>query len=300
MPGKTSGVVPAAVLAAALLGSLGAGPAAAAGPTPRPGDAFSVVSWNMCGEADKCKYRSEPQRKVDAIARSIADHRVDVALLQETCTSHVDLLRGRLGTDWTVLHAVITRNGSPVRCDAPGGIYGVAVALRGPVDSSWATVLPSPAGREQRVALCVRQDARGIQVCNAHFSYDGEDGGGKGDGPHRRRQAAVLAGLTARGTQDGYRTITGGDLNTIPPDEGGGAYANPAKNPGLTSLYAAATECDEPEHRARRGEPSLGSLWWQRKLDYLFVDRSTRINSCDVTTSDYSDHRPVFGVFTLG
>lgn len=265
---------------------------ASAAPTPTPGDEVVAITWNMCGNAPHCDYRDEPWVKADAIVRSINDRGADVVLLQETCTSHEQALRSRLGDGWTIVFANILKNDQPITCDAAGGQYGEIVAIRGQLDDVWAVPLSSPSGKEQRVVLCVRQDSRGLQVCNAHFSNKEEDP----EGTYRARQAQTMAGLIDEGVRLGYRTISGGDLNAEPPDDDlGTPYGDPAKYPTLVPLYEYNIECDEIEYGERDGENTSGF----NKIDYLFVDRGFSSISCDATSTDYSDHVPLVGWFTM-
>jgi endonuclease/exonuclease/phosphatase family metal-dependent hydrolase len=273
-------------------------PAAAGTPTPRPGDLVEVLTWNMCGTADHCPYRNSPHPLVDALVRSIRDHESQVVILQEVCTTHTTYLRSQLGDGWRVYHAPVSKGGQPVACANAGGTYGVALAVRGEPDLVWTVPLPSPPGTvEQRVAVCVRFDSRGLQTCSAHFSAKNDDGGRDGDGSYRREQAAALAALANDGAARGYRVIVGGDLNAIPPDEGGTPYANPPANPALAALYQSVTECSEGRYQARRGEPTYGT----QKIDYLFGTKGGfSAVTCDVTRSEFSDHAPLFGMFTVG
>lgn len=277
--------------------------AASAAPTPRPGDKVVAITWNMCGNASHCDYRDEPWVKADAVVRSIDDRDADVVLLQETCTSHERELKSRLGSGWTVVFANILKNDEAINCDAAGGQYGEIIAIRAhlsEISDAWPVPLSSPSGKEQRVALCVRQDSRGLQVCNAHFSNKGEDP----EGTYRARQARTMAELIDEGVKLGYRTITGGDFNAEPPDDDGATpYSDPAKHPTLVPLYNYNIECDEIEYGRRDGENTTGYEWFNpsgtNKIDYLFVDRGFSSITCDATSTDYSDHVPLVGWFTM-
>ena len=277
-------------------------PTAAAQTTPTPGDEVVAITWNICGNAKHCDYREEPWVKADAIARSIEDRGADVVLLQETCSSHEQELGKRLG-GWEIFFAHILKNDRPINCDAAGGFYGEVVAIRArpsEISDDWEVPLSSPSGKEQRVALCVRLDSRGLQVCNAHFSNKDEDH----TGTYRAQQAQAMAALIDEGVRLGYRTITGGDFNAEPPDDDGGTpYSDSPEHPTLVPLYEYNIECDEIEYGKRDGENTTGYDWFKpwgtNKIDYLFVDRGFSSISCDATSTDYSDHVPVVGWFTV-
>ncbi|MYV70320.1 hypothetical protein GT043_31145 [Streptomyces sp. SID2131] len=84
-----------------------------------------------------------------------------------------------------------------------------------------------------------------LQFCTAHFSAGllTDDA----DGSKRREQTAKLQEIVHSYTRPGYRTVYGGDLNSVPPDSASTGVPKDV----MTSAYAADEECDEGLSAAR-------------------------------------------------
>ena len=259
-------------------------------PCATPGSVLDIMSWNICGDSDHCKKEHEPNVLADRVVDRINTHGVDVVMLQEVCTAHADGLRSRLGSGWTVVFGYVTRNGGQwITCPNAGGYYGVLIAVRGAITSSWTESLPSPQGREERKAICLSQASKGIKVCNAHFSSEGDDP----DRSYKAQQAQYMADLNRTNTNYGYRAIVGGDLNWDPPDRNGSAYADPARQPTLVPLYVSNWECDERDSGKRDGDSTFPiPILDDRKIDYIFANAGGHSAfSCFVEgASTWSDH----------
>ncbi|KQX50957.1 hypothetical protein ASE09_13205 [Streptomyces sp. Root66D1] len=297
--------------------------------SPAPADDFRVMSWNVCANSnDKCgNFRVEGADLGSQIAARLGTDAeakpYRAVFLQELCESHVkaieQALETKTDTGWDVRFAPIkyTVDGSTVKAaktchnagsEASGwkdrGSYGIALAV--PDSNVWYTSydLPSPENatiggtwtrREQRTALCAVLPAQALQFCAAHFSSGvvAEDP----DGKKRREQAAKLQEIVHAYTPAGYRTVYGGDFNSVPPD----SVLPPAESPDkpldvMTSAYAADTECDEGESalQPRDGKDTKPLDGRSIKIDYLFGPSSATVSACDVQPiAGQSDHYPI-------
>ncbi len=265
-----AGLIIALVVAAA--GSIpNATPASADPPA-----AVRILTWNMCGNADHCPYKHEPEQKADALVRSITSHSASIVLLQEVCTSHLTALRQRLDTTWTIEHTLVHRRNGPIPCRRAGGYFSIAILIKGTTVTSHEWALPHPSGKEQRLALCVRTPAK-LSACNTHFTSEDEDP----TGAFRFMQAAFFQRLLAGERSVGYRVIGGGDLNTEPTEEFLGIRI-------LGGLYRLAQECDESQYGELDGEKTM--MLGENKIDYVFgVGFDSLVG--DAVDSAYSDHR---------
>ncbi|WP_030693026.1 hypothetical protein [Streptomyces globisporus] len=93
-------------------------------------------------------------------------------------------------------------------------------------------------------------------------------------------------------TQPGYRTVYGGDLNSIPSD----SASTDVPKDVMTSAYAADKECDEglSATRPRDGRATKPPATRSIKIDYLFGPSAGAVVSCDVTAdTGEPDHYPI-------
>ncbi|MFD7447272.1 hypothetical protein [Streptomyces sp. NPDC059909] len=292
--------------------------------SPAPAADFHVMSWNVCANSnDKClNFRVEGADLGSQIAARLGSEaeakQYRAVFLQELCESHAKeiekALETKTDTGWDVRFAPIkyTVDGSSVKAaktchnagsEASGwkdrGAYGIALAV--PDSNVWYTSydLPSPQNQtidgkwermEQRTAMCAVLPNEALQFCAAHFS----SGGAKEDpeGLKRREQGAKLQEIVHSYTPAGYRTVYGGDFNSVPPDS---ASPDTPKDV-MTSAYAADKECDEGESstRPRDGQVTKPLDGRSIKIDYLFGPSSAIISACDVTAdAGQSDHYPI-------
>jgi hypothetical protein len=241
--------------------------------SPAPAADFRVMSWNVCADHNSAcaNHRVEgaslASRITERMGTTTEARQYRAVFLQEICESHAKaietLLEQKTGTGWDVRFAPIeyTVDKSSVKaaktCDNAGstssgwrdrGSYGIGLAV--PDSNVWyhSYDLPSPQNKtigtewvrmEQRTALCAVLPAEALQFCTAHFSagLPTDDA----DGSKRREQAAEFQKIVHSYTMPGYRTVYGGDLNSIPPD----SASTDTPNDLMTSAYAADEECDE-------------------------------------------------------
>ncbi|MDI6518044.1 FG-GAP-like repeat-containing protein [Streptomyces coelicoflavus] len=265
---------------------------------------LTVVSWNICGEAGGqrgqagyCPYRNEPAQKIEQLAQVVAERQADVVMLQEVCGqapgSHMDLLQQKLGSAWSIRHAVGARPDG--RTDCRGGLtgeLGVLIAVKGTVTATFAeNTLPAGADRQTLPALCVKVQGWATTPCTTHLL--------PGDETRAAEQVRnVKAFLAAHAPGD---TILGGDLNRN------------ADAAALRPLTSTMERCiDDNTYHGWNSDTQQHSY---HKLDHLLVSRpsyGTRFVSCAVDTSrmdqtpneptsgppsGYSDHAPVIGTF---
>jgi endonuclease/exonuclease/phosphatase family metal-dependent hydrolase len=293
-----------------------------------------TISWNMCLNLFTwCQRVGQTRQKVDRLLDLVETYRPSSLLLQETCSAAKPLiedgLRARSGDGWSVHFVAQRQNGEPMRCDswkfgveAPiekRGEFGIMVAVRGPVTAVQVQPLPSRAGAEQRMALCVRVSAPRMQVCNTHFSSGGQDpdlpedrkelADRKAPEPgrpwYRREQANVLAHLMWAGHAAGYHTVTGGDFNI----GRGTAFALRALDDSPARECAAALgKQSHPKElytygiRERDDEKFVNEK--TSKIDYLYLGGGLKPVDCLVhrVTGDrtpFSDHEPLIGAFDV-
>ncbi|MGV9790568.1 endonuclease/exonuclease/phosphatase family protein [Streptomyces sp. NPDC003435] len=300
--------------------------------SPAPAANFRVLSWNVCANSnDQCQnfrvggasLASQVVAQLGPTAEDAREYRA--IFLQELCESHAKEIETELerktDSGWDVRFAPIKYNvdGSSVKAaktchysgsDSSGwtdrGAYGIALAV--PDSNTWYTSydLPSPQNKtidgdwvrmEQRTAMCAVLPAQALQFCTAHFSSG--DVREDPDGVARIAQGSLLQEIVHSYTPAGYRTVYGGDFNSIPPDFKS-KYDKPATV--LTSAYAADQECDEGLYPAtpRDGQFTKPLDKREIKIDYLFGPPSATISRCDVTRdAGQSDHYPVKARFQM-
>ncbi|MFD5520850.1 hypothetical protein [Streptomyces sp. NPDC127066] len=296
--------------------------------SPAPAAEFRVMSWNVCANNnDKCgNYLVEGTDLGTQISARMGSEeearRYRAVFLQELCESHAKAIEKALetktGTGWDVRFAPIkyTIDGSSSKaaktCDKTKtgedrGAYGTALAV--PDSNVWYTSydLPSPQNQtlvidkkekwvrmEQRTAVCAVLPAQALQFCGVHFSSGGDEEDPKGT--KRVEQAALLQDIVHSYTPAGYRTVYGGDFNSVPPD----STSRDTPKTVMTSAYAADEECDEGmlSDRPRDGQVTKPLDGRSIKIDYLFAPSSADISPCSVTAdAGKSDHYPVTANF---
>ncbi|MEU0099930.1 endonuclease/exonuclease/phosphatase family protein [Streptomyces sp. NPDC006267] len=297
-------------------------PAAAAGDDQPPqvsaGNAatLNVMSWNVCANNNNnCGWsddRAGFAELNEEIKRRLKSP--DVILFQEFCEKHAKrvewMLEDHTGRGWDVRFAPVHHQAGgpsiqkqcamgPAPDSADRGAFGIAIAV--PEENVWYKrhdlSSPDPHEHEQRSALCAARPARAVMVCNAHLTAGGADFGDP-DGVWRTKQAGQLAGIVKTYEQRGYRTIFGGDFNSVPPDH---TESDPP-NTVLVDTYAEYRECDENSitGRPRDGEATKPLGDRAIKIDYIFAQDTAEFSSCSVTAdAGKSDHYPVYGTVRL-
>jgi endonuclease/exonuclease/phosphatase family metal-dependent hydrolase len=291
------------LLLAALLSSANADPAGATRPPSiaGPGHAYekslkvarvqtaaeiTVMSFNVCGGV--C-HHGEVTKTAGYTAQTAVARQASVVLLQELCYGQflrVQSLLAKHGYSGTFTAA--TRSGG-CATDDPGKhtSFGVAVLVKGKNSGRVVTILPTPAGIEERRMLRVTAvvGGRSTFVAVVHLSPSPA-------GATPAQLAAVAHDLNPPAAT--RPVIVGGDFNALPG------------NPGLGALYSAATEgtgqfFEADELRtgvARRGgAPTFDTV--SRKIDYVFFSAGFFAQPSALSlASQVSDHRVYLGLAT--
>ncbi|MFF3889720.1 endonuclease/exonuclease/phosphatase family protein [Streptomyces sp. NPDC001914] len=294
--------------------------------SPAPAADFRVMSWNVCANNNtECLNNGVGGTDLGSQISDRLGSREDAKqyralFLQELCESHAkaieQALESKTGTGWDVRFAPIkyTIDGSSSKAaktcnrtkvgSEDRGAYGIALAV--PDSNVWYTSydLPSPQNQtivnkegkevwtrmEQRTALCAVLPAQALQFCGVHFSS-----GAAEDDPHgvkRLEQAALLQNIVHSYTPDGYRTVYGGDFNSVPSD----SASTDTPHTVMDSAYAADKECDEGQSSTRPRDGQVTKPLDNRKIkiDYLFGPPSADISPCNVVAdAGNSDHYPI-------
>ncbi|WP_234359129.1 endonuclease/exonuclease/phosphatase family protein [Plantactinospora sp. BC1] len=299
--------VPGAALGAGGLGREASGVAAArpaeagVGVAAVPARTVKIMTWNACGNNSACKYYEDPNGLIGTIRWHMRNHGtpMDAAIVQEVCSSFAKPLEYQLeehyGYGWDVRFAPIKLKQSADPATSPDkqcvrgrGDYGIMLAV--PDENTWweARYLPSADGAEWRVAICATVESWWVKLCNAHFSYNGDDA----SYAFRTQQVAAYQAYV---WPSRFRVIFGGDLNLQPP-------ANVSyPGGGVLPLYDSFVECAQ----AGTGSPRTGPGTYYTstphdnantiKIDYLFTNAGLP-HTCGRPGSpvESSDHLPIW------
>lgn len=266
---------------------------AAAAVAPPAANEIRVVSWNICGEAGGvrgqagyCPYRDQPAAKMDEVKKAVDERRANVVMLQEVCGgapgSHMALLQERLGSEWSIRHAVGARPDGRTDCRAGlTGELGVLLAVKGTVSDSWsANTLPAdpgnPADKQTLAALCVAVEGWSTTPCTTHII--------PGDGSRAAAQVKNVKAFLDAHAPGGV--VLGGDFNR---------NALAAELAPLTDSY---DRCIDANTYHGWNTDTKQHTW--HKLDHLFTTRAagaSRFASCAVDTArmDTTENEPTSG-----
>jgi endonuclease/exonuclease/phosphatase family metal-dependent hydrolase len=216
---------------------------------------------------------------LERVAQLIRDTRADVALLQE-----VDVRTRRSGNvdqparlrELTGHHVAFGKT-----LDFQGGLYGIAVVSRWPIDSSGVTSLPidppqlrSGVSYEPRGALraYIASPHGRLVVVNTHLDASRDDG-------YRRQEArtiiAIADSLRPRGM-----LLVGGDFNSEP----GSAVQSILTAVALRDAWLACGTGTGFTYPADSGT---------KRIDYLYLPDGVRCADAEVIPTTASDHRPL-------
>lgn len=280
------------------------GPGTAPAAQPAGAQTVSVMSWNVCSNNGACPlYRATTGTLAATVASAAtSSFNPDVLLLQEFCEKDAKPLEleleTRTGRGWDVRFAPIRYRMDtasevtaqkvcvPDTNNVDRGSYGIALAV--PDVNVWYAAVPltSPAGYEQRTALCAVVESKALNFCAAHFSS-----GAAEDDPTGTARTQQVSELLAAAAKPGYRAVFGGDLNLTPPDSPAGPVPD-----ALAPVYSAYQECDQSAHGgARTGAPTAGS----QKIDYIFGPLSATYQCRVGTANTSSDHKPLYATIAI-
>jgi endonuclease/exonuclease/phosphatase family metal-dependent hydrolase len=216
---------------------------------------------------------------LERVAQLVRDTRADVALLQE-----VDVGTRRSGNvdqparlrELTGFHAAFGKT-----LDYQGGLYGIAVLSRWPIDSSGVTSLPidppqlrSGVSYEPRGALraFVSSPHGPLVLVNTHLDASRDDS-------YRRQEAqtiiAIADSLRPRGM-----LLVGGDFNSEP----GSAVQATLTAARLRDAWLACASGSGFTYPADSGT---------KRIDYLYLQDGVQCAGAEVIPTTASDHRPL-------
>lgn len=291
---------------------------------PVAGSALNVMTWNVCANNnERCDWsadRAGTGELTDAIRErlKVNGRNPDVIFFQEFCEKHAkrveEMLEGETGTKWDVRFAPIHNQVDGVNVQkqcAMGpkpdyldrGAYGVALAVPDENVFYQRHDFPSPAGKEQRSALCASIPSRAVVACTAHLSAGPPYDDLTEDGYWRKEQGKSFLGLVTDWRARGYRPVFGGDMNVVPPASNAGVSEG-GPSSALVPLYDQYLECSQGNDpsKVRGGEPTANGVDGMptRKLDYIFAPRTSGFTNCAVSASDgKSDHWSLHGTVAL-
>ena len=240
--------------------------------TPAP--ELTVLVYNIHAGKD-----AKGVDNIERVAQLVKDTRADVVLLQE-----VDVNTTRSGKvdqparlrELTGYHVAFGKT-----LDFQGGLYGIAIMSRWPIDSSRVVSLPidppqlrSGVSYEPRGALrAYVSSPRGkVIVLNTHLDASRDDN-------YRRQEARTIIALADSARPHGL-LLVGGDFNSEP----GSAVQQMI---GATALRDAWLECGTGNPYTYPADSGV------KRIDYLYLAPQTRCARAEVLPSQASDHRPV-------
>jgi endonuclease/exonuclease/phosphatase family metal-dependent hydrolase len=226
---------------------------------------YRFLQFNMCGAKCNDGKTGEP---VDAVLRTILDHRPHAVSLNEVCRPQHEklVMLLREGGYRMAGHFAITK---PAEDGCDGKDFGNVILSRRRVERAFELPLEIPQGGETRKLVCVVAVlALPTFICSTHLAPRPQE--------VLERQLELLTEVAFEMAR--LPTVLMGDLN-VGPD------ALPA---ALTRRYRDVDHADN--------ESTLGDS----KIDYILVNRRWwRKPSGDATRSHVSDHDPLRGRATL-
>jgi endonuclease/exonuclease/phosphatase family metal-dependent hydrolase len=219
---------------------------------------------------------------LDRIATVVEDTHPDVIGLQEVDrhfgerSDFVD--QAMWLADRLDLHVVFGANIDlePLTPGAPRRQYGTAILSRYRIREWRNTLLPRPAGGEQRGLLEAVINVRGVRVraYNTHLQHNSQE--------ERLAQVAAIRSIVAEARES---VVLVGDLNATPDSPEIGAITE-----DLADAWAQAGEGDGFTYDAETPHA---------RIDYVLTSSDVVARTAAVVTSDASDHLPVVADLVL-
>lgn len=216
---------------------------------------------------------------LERVAQLVRDSRADIVLLQE-----VDIGTRRSGNvdqlarlrERTEMHGAFGRT-----LDYQGGLYGIAVLSRWPIDSARVTSLPieppqlrSGVSYEPRGALraFIAAPFGTVVVVNTHLDASRADN-------YRRQEARTIIAI-ADSLRPAGLLLVGGDFNSEP----GSAVQEMI---GATQLRDAWALCGSGSGFTFPADSGV------KRIDYLYLEADAACSSAEVIRTTASDHSPL-------
>lgn len=240
----------------------------------RPATELRVLVYNIHAGKD-----ARGVDNLERVARIVKDVGADLALLQEvdvrtTRSGHVDQ-PARL-RELTGHHVAFGKT-----LDYQGGLYGIAVLSRWPIESSRVTSLPihppqlrSGVSYEPRGALHVwiASPHGPLTVINTHLDASRDD-------HYRRQEVRTIIALADSARPRGL-LLVGGDFNSEP---GSAVQATILSS----RLHDAWQMCGYGNGMTYPADSGV------KRIDYLYLPDGVRCSRAEVIATQASDHRPL-------
>ena len=247
---------------------------AACATTPAAAPELTVLVYNIHAGKD-----AQGVDNLERVAQLVKDARADLVLLQE-----VDVKTTRSGNvdqparlrELTGHHVAFGKT-----LDYQGGLYGIAVLSRWPIDSSRVTSLPidppqlrSGVSYEPRGALhaWIASPRGPITVINTHLDASRDD-------RYRRQEAQTIIALADSARPRGL-LLVGGDFNSEP---GSAVQATIM----ASRLHDAWQMCGYGNGMTYPADSGI------KRIDYLYLQDGVGCSRAEVIATQASDHRPV-------
>lgn len=247
--------------------------ACATTPAAAPPD-LTVLVYNIHAGKD-----AKGVDNLERVAQLVKDTRADVVLLQE-----VDVKTTRSGNvdqparlrELTGHHVAFGKT-----LDYQGGLYGIAVLSRWPIDSSRVTSLPidppqlrSGVSYEPRGALhaWIASPHGPLTVINTHLDASRDD-------RYRRQEAQTIIALADSARPRGL-LLVGGDFNSEP---GSAVQATIM----ASRLHDAWQMCGYGNGMTYPADSGV------KRIDYLYLQDGVGCRRAEVIATQASDHRPL-------
>ncbi|PRX43860.1 endonuclease/exonuclease/phosphatase family protein [Prauserella shujinwangii] len=255
----------AAAATAALAATVFAAPAEAA-------TRFYFFQFNMAGNT----MNEGGVGVAKAVVASVKDSKrwPYIVTLNEVCLNQHNYIRTRLDD-----HGYVGTWGPTGPKCKNGAAYGNAIFVKSGRTILGNFALPNPNNTEQRKILCVRSNRYDKWVaCVTHISHKSAD---------QKTQINAVATRVDSYRNGGNRVVVGGDFNVTPN--------SPWIDPMYASCYPGGKgrfyETDRAKCDGRGGEGTHS----KGKIDYLFYSSHFYSFWGDATSSNYSDHDPLWG-----
>lgn len=245
-----------------------------AAPQGAPPQELRVMVYNIHAGKD-----ASGVDNLERVAQIVRDTRADVVLLQE-----VDVRTTRSGNvdqparlrELTGLHVAFGKT-----LDYQGGLYGIAILSRWPIDSAGITSLPidppqlrSGVSYEPRGALraYISSPHGPLIALNTHLDASRDD-------HYRRQEIRTIIALADTARPRGH-LLVGGDFNSEPAS----AVQHAAT---LAGLFDAWQMCGDGNGNTYPADSAV------KRIDYLYLEAGTKCARAEVIATQASDHRPL-------
>ncbi|MDP8928536.1 MAG: peptidoglycan DD-metalloendopeptidase family protein [Actinomycetota bacterium] len=284
----------------------------------RPADDYTVGTFNMYGHLGN-KGGTEV---ADAVVDSVNDRKPLVVALQEVCETQAEHIDKELPNykvffdpslhedEWNPEHEDDPLCGDKDGSDGDGTEFGNAVLYDTEVMGEDPVSYGYPLS-EQRKMACVFGEATNVAACSVHLSTKTKERTSEAERVRLIARDELRHEFPDAPTFDGRTRIIGGDFNGRPDSLDDDTTDHMYHRDYGSGAKGEFKEVDSPcgdtiKDRGGSGQPcrdgeSTTDDWgwfeeqpWGTKIDYIFIDRHVQIGWADATSSDHSDHDPLW------